>query len=440
MTYWTFVVLVESSTKILYHLAFFATLSVVVFSLFAIIFPSFLLVTFSTYQTNLEPFESSIWLVPIVSSNSVLLIIGFAYYRKKLPLQIHKAIEFVLNFEISKKTALIAGIIILVFYIGFSLPELAMDEATKWNDMIRLQKALDIWPSTDHDDQVVNEYNSRYVRMFLLDASLDIFQNVKILPFVASILLAVVTFFLTYQITQKRFAGMISMVILLQSHTFLQFDTIAVYDNFWVLFYVASLYAINRKWQYSSSLYLLSIFSKVFNVLFFLPSIYYICRTSISRRKKLYTIASYMVSLIIILVVLSMPSSISYCSFSNNVTSCEPLVLSSFNAGGDVYGGALSFELTEFFLAFNAMGLALRYDLVIVLSLLPLTLGLFFKFRKENTKKVDTIFVLILTALLAGPVLAILTSFQPVPILPYRFLPLIVFVAVGIGVLLSKKN
>lgn len=404
--------------KVLYHLVFFVTLSIVVFSLFAIIFPGFLLVAFSPYQINLEPFESSVWLVPIVSSNSILLIIGFAYYRKKLPLQIHKGIEFILNFEISKKTALLAGMIILVIYIGFSLPELAIDEGTQWNDWIRIQKGLEIWPSADHEDVVVNEYNTRYVKMFLLKASLDIFQNAKALIFVASILLAVVTFFLTHQITQKRFAGIISMVILLQSHTFLHFDTIAVYDNFWILFYVASLYVINRKWQYSSPLYLLSIFSKIFIGIFFLSSIYYICRASISKRKKLYTLASYVVSLIIILVIIS-----------------------SFNIGsGTGYGGSYSLQPNEFFLAFNAMGLALRYDLVVVLSLLPLTLGLFFKFRKENTKKADTIFVLILTALLAGPILAMLTAFQPVPVLPHRFLPLIVFVAVGIGVLLSKKN
>ena len=208
------------------------------------------------------------------------------------------------------------------------------------------------------------------------------------------------------------------MVILLQSHTFLHFDTIAVYDNFWILFYVASLYVINRKWQYSSPLYLLSIFSKVFIGIYFLSSIYYICRASISKRKKLYTLASYVVSLIIILVIIS-----------------------NFNLGvGGGYGGSYSLQPSEFFLAFNAMGLALRYDLVVVLSLLPLTLGLFFKFRKENAKKADTIFILILTALLAGPILAMLTAFQPVPILPHRFLPLIVFVAVGIGVLLSKKN
>ena len=402
----------KKSSKILYYLVFFTTLSIVVFSLFAIIFPSFLMTTFYPYTTNLQPFESSVWLVPIISSNSILLVIGFAYYRKKLPLQIYKGIEFILNFEISKKTALLTGIIILVVYIGFSLPELAIDEATQYDDWGVLESALEVWPSTDSDDIYINEQNTRYVRMLLLDASSDLFQNIKLLPFVASILLVVVTFFLTYQITQKRFAGIISMVILLQSHTFLHFDTIAVYENFWVLFYVVSLYAINRKWQYSSISYLLSIFSKAFIAVFFLSSLYYICRASISTRKKLYTLASYATSLIVILLV--------------------------FSFGESIYFDIINISSSEFFLAFNALGYTLRYDLIIVLSLLPLTLGLFFKFRKDNSKKVDSILVLILTALLAGPVISMLTDFYF--ILPYRFLPLIVFVAVGIGVLLSKKN
>ena len=104
----------QKSSKILYHLVFFATLSIVVFSLFAIIFPSFLLTTVYPYTTDLQPFESSVWLAPIISSNSILLIIGFMYYRKKLQHQIYKGIYFIFNFEISKRTALLTGVIILV--------------------------------------------------------------------------------------------------------------------------------------------------------------------------------------------------------------------------------------------------------------------------------------------------------------------------------------
>ena len=202
------------------------------------------------------------------------------------------------------------------------------------------------------------------------------------------------------------------MIVLLQSHTFLHFDTIAVYENFWVLFYVVSLYTINRKWQYSPISYLLSIFSKAFIAIFFLSSIYYICRANITARKKLYTLASYAAVLIIILFV--------------------------FSLGESIYFNIINISYSEFFLAFNALGYILRYDLVIVLSLLPVTLGLFFKFRKENAKKADSILVLILTALLAGPITSLFTDFYF--ILPYRFMPLIVFVAVGIGILLSRRN
>ena len=77
--------------------------------------------------------------------------------------------------------------------------------------------------------------------MLLLDASQTIFQNIKILPFVASILVILFTYLLTVQITEKRFAGIIAILVLIQSHTFLRFDTVAVYENFWVLFYLLSL-------------------------------------------------------------------------------------------------------------------------------------------------------------------------------------------------------
>ena len=171
--------------KIMFHLAFFTTLSVVIFSLFAIIFPISLFTIFYEYHldASLNPFEPSVWLVPIVSSNFILIAIGFAYYRKKIPLQIYKGIEFILNFEISKKTALLVGIIMLVIYIGFSLPELAIHEGTQWDDWKSLEAALDTWPSTDSTLPSINEYNTRYVKMLLLDASTNIFQNIKVLPF-----------------------------------------------------------------------------------------------------------------------------------------------------------------------------------------------------------------------------------------------------------------
>ena len=401
----------KAFSNVLSYLVFLSTISIVIISLFAIIFPGFFISIYFPYNVEIVPFEPSIWLIPVSSFSFVFLVLGFVYYKRKLPVQVYKCIQFILNFEISKRITVILGIIIFVFYIGFSVNELSINEEGQFPDYNILKAALQIWPSTESDDIYVQEQNSRYVRMLLLVSSIEIFQNIKILPFVASISLLIVTFFLTYQISHKRFSGIVALLIVLQSHTFLFFDTVAVYENFWVLFFLISLYLINRKWQLSPILYLLALFSKAFIFVFFLSTIFYIYRARISSRKKIWAMCSYGGVILIILTV--------------------------FSFGDSVYGDIINISGSEFFLALNTLGYTLRYDVFIILSLLPVTIGLFFTSRR-GFLQADSILVLILASLLAGPFISMLTEFYFV--LPYRFLPLIVFVAIGIGVFLSKKN
>lgn len=401
----------KAFSNVLSYLVFLSTISIVIISLFAIIFPGFFISIYFPYNVEIVPFEPSIWLIPVSSFSFVFLVLGFVYYKRKLPVQVYKCIQFILNFEISKRITVILGIIIFVFYIGFSVNELSINEEGQFPDYGILKTALQIWPSTESDDIYVQEQNSRYVRMLLLGTSLEIFQNIKILPFVASISLLIVTFFLTYQISHKRFSGIVALLIILQSHTFLFFDTVAVYENFWILFFLISLYLINRKWQLSPILYLLALFSKAFIFVFFLSTIFYIYRARISSRKKIWAMCSYGGVILIILTV--------------------------FSFGDSVYGDIINISDSEFFLALNTLGYTLRYDVFIILSLLPVTIGLFFTSRR-GFLQADSILVLILASLLAGPFISMLTGFYFV--LPYRFLPLIVFVAIGIGVFLSKKN
>ena len=405
----------KAFSNVLSYLVFLSTISIVIISLFAIIFPGFFISIYFPYNVEIVPFEPSIWLIPVSSFSFVFLVLGFVYYKRKLPVQVYKCIQFILNFEISKRITVILGIIIFVFYIGFSVNELSINEEGQFPDYNILKAALQIWPSTESDDIYVQEQNSRYVRMLLLGTSLEIFQNIKILPFVASISLLIVTFFLTYQISHKRFSGIVALLIILQSHTFLFFDTVAVYENFWILFFLISLYLINRKWQLSSILYLLALFSKAFIFVFFLSTIFYIYRARISSRKKIWAMCSYGGVILIILAV--------------------------FSFGDSVYGDIINISDSEFFLALNTLGYTLRYDVFIILSLLPVTIGLFFTSRR-GFLQADSILILILASLLAGPFISMLTGFylQQVLILPYRLLPLIVFVAIGIGVFLSKKN
>mgnify|MGYP000427453492 CR=1 FL=1 len=401
----------KAFSNVLSYLVFLSTISIVIISLFAIIFPGFFISIYFPYNVEIVPFEPSIWLIPVSSFSFVFLVLGFVYYKRKLPVQVYKCIQFILNFEISKRITVILGIIIFVFYIGFSVNELSINEEGQFPDYNILKAALQIWPSTESDDIYVQEQNSRYVRMLLLVSSIEIFQNIKILPFVASISLLIVTFFLTYQISHKRFSGIVALLIILQSHTFLFFDTVAVFENFWILFFLISLYLINRKWQLSSILYLLALFSKAFIFVFFLSTIFYIYRARISSRKKIWAMCSYGGVILIILTV--------------------------FSFGDSVYGDIINISDSEFFLALNTLGYTLRYDVFIILSLLPVTIGLFFTSRR-GFLQADSILVLILASLLAGPFISMLTEFYFV--LPYRFLPLIVFVAIGIGVFLSKKN
>ena len=401
----------KAFSNVLSYLVFLSTISIVIISLFAIIFPGFFISIYFPYNVEIVPFEPSIWLIPVSSFSFVFLVLGFVYYKRKLPVQVYKCIQFILNFEISKRITVILGIIIFVFYIGFSVNELSINEEGQFPDYNILKAALQIWPSTESDDIYVQEQNSRYVRMLLLGTSLEIFQNIKILPFVASISLLIVTFFLTYQISHKRFSGIVALLIILQSHTFLFFDTVAVYENFWILFFLISLYLINRKWQLSPILYLLALFSKAFIFVFFLSTIFYIYRARISSRKKIWAMCSYGGVILIILTV--------------------------FSFGDSVYGDIINISDSEFFLALNTLGYTLRYDVFIILSLLPVTIGLFFTSRR-GFLQADSILILILASLLAGPFISMLTEFYFV--LPYRFLPLIVFVAIGIGVFLSKKN
>ena len=397
---------------VLQYAIFTSTLFVVGLSLVSVIFPALIIKIVSPYEINLEYFELGQSSILFLIANSILIGIGLAYYKRKLPKNVITPIEFVLNYEVSKRIAIIASIIMLVIYIGFSIPDLWVSEEEKTGDYLILKKALDLWPFGDSDDIYVKEQNDRYVRIFLLYISQNIFQNIKALPFIASILLVILAYFFTFQLSHKRFAGLVSMAILLQSYTFLEYDTIAVYENFWVLFYVLSLYVINKKWYlFSPVLYLLSIFTKAFAAPFVFMNMFFIYRSSLTKKKKSLTIGLYAAIIVAALLI--------------------------FTFTDTIYSELITIKPFQFWVGFTVLSYQLRFDYLFILTLLPLTIGLSIK-SKRGIKSSDSILILILGTILAGPVLVLLTDFYA--ILPYRFVPLIVFFSMGVGVFLSKNN
>ena len=384
---------------------FFTSLTVL-----TMIFPALFSSTFGIYSENLNPMEIGIYAIPVLLSNIVLLIFGFYYYKNKLSPSLISGINAVRSFEITKKTSLIVLIVIFAIYIGLSTPELFLDESLQWGDYGVLTDALKIWPFGESENVYVQEQNDRYVRMFLLDSSLNIFQNIKLLPFFASILLLFVTYLLTVQITEKRFAGIIALVVLIHSSTFLKFDTVAVYENFWVLFYLMSIYIIQKKWILSPIFYILSFFTKAFVAPYFIMTLFFAGKSSISKKVKLGLLVSYVAIVGISIMII----------FS----------------GDTIYPSVIEINSSKFFIGIATFAPLLRYDIFLLMTILPVVIGLTFLGRNSSTHS-DSILFLILGTLLAGPILIVFTNFYE--ILPYRYIPLIVFFSIGVGMFFSKK-
>jgi hypothetical protein len=401
----------EHSQAISYAV-FFCTLVVVSLTLIPIIFPALFSSFFGMFTENLNPFELGYQSSFFIVSNIVIFGFGIAYYKKKIPSSMRNVVEKIRTFEISKKIAVISLVIILGIYIGLSVPELSIDESSQWSDYDAvLIPALEIWPFGESNDIYIQEQNDRYVRMFLLDVSLDIFQNIKLLPFIASILIVVFTYLVTVQFCQKRFAGIISIIILLQTYTFLKFDTTAVYENFWVLFFLISLYVIEKKWFLSPIFYIIAFYTKAYVAPFFLLTLFTTYRSQVSRRTKIAILISY-------IIIVSAAIAIIFL-------------------GDTVYPDVIEVNSSKFILGFQVIIAQLRFDLFFIMTLLPVTVGLMF-LSKNKLRHADSILILIFGTIIASPILVTFTYHYE--ILPYRFIPLLIFFSIGVGMFFAKKS
>ena len=139
-------------------------------------------------------------------------------------------------------------------------------------------------------------------------------------------------------------------------------------------------------------------------------TLFFIYRAKTSNKKKVALAISYGILLIGIIILIQ-------------------------NTG--FFPDTISFDSHDFWRAFNAFSYQLRFDALIVIFLLPLTIGLFISSRKKGIVQADSILVLIMGMLLVQPILSALTINVSEP---YRFMPLVIFFAMGVGTLLSKKE
>ena len=416
-------------------IVFLFTLFVVLISLVSFVFPALLISEMGSGNTieetgvkgtyKINPYELGHWAVPLFVVNIIVFTMFVLYRWNKLPDSIKHGLKSLFSFEISKKTAVVIILIIMTGYIAFSSMELTEDEI--WPDWDRVEERLqgdrgpagnavpcDIimsnpnctgWPYTN---PTVSSGFEPHVRYFLLKLSVTLFDNFKIFPFFASIALLLVTYLFTTLITGKRFAGIISLIIMIQSNLFLSFDTSPTYSNFWTLFYVLSLYLALRLWMLSPAIYLLSIFAKVLTVGFLPMSIFFVLSSDIPKKKKAFVV---LVSLVII------------------------------GGGGIVFITQNSAETEgagwnpdDFWMGLSSFANQIRHDGLLIVFVLPLIFGLFMV--SKRSRYANSIMVMIAGMLVIVP---LISGFTEMTNQPYRFVPLVFFFAIGVGTLLAKR-
>ena len=384
-----------SNKPIISHLVFLFSITVTTLTIIPALFPSLysslhresIITSVDQFDFNINPLEPGLFFIPIILTGILVLVISIIIKFKGIKLR---------SINLSKKYSYISIIVILSIFTILSYEDVTEPELHEdWNFV---KESVMAWPT----DIVLND---NHVKKFLLSSSFIIFGNYRVIPFLGSMALIVMTYLLTNKITDSRLAGVIAAVIILQSNLFLSFSTTAAYSNFWVLFYIISLFMIVHKtWFLHPVAYVMSIFSKILSITFFPISIFFILNAEISIKKKIISLLSLgiLISAGIIFV------------------------------GEDIKS---TIDWNEFWNGFVSFSYQMRYDGLVVVFLLPIITGLYLISKKNQYA--NSVSIMISRVLMGGPVLLALTD---ITTQPYRLIPLVVFCAIGIGMILANQK
>lgn len=399
--------MIEKSNLIISKLVFIFSISIVSFSLISVVFPALVIRSTSGASfSNVDVFELGLFAIPFILSNSLFFIIFVLYQKNKLP-PINRFLDFLREFDIPKSKSFLILLVILSIYIGFSYGELF--EVENIPDRPNVIAQLENWQS---GDKLIDIISHLHTNLFFLTVSEFIFHNMRVIPFLISISLLILTYFFTNKLTSKNYTGLVSVTIVIQSFIFREFDSVITYSNFWVFFYVLSLYLVYKAWPMSSSAFIASFFAKSITIAYIPFSLFYILRSSHDKKKKILTIVPYVIILTaasVFLLVISPQSALQNENFI--------------------------FHPPKFFSGFTTIPYQLRYDLFIMMALLPVNF-LLYKKSQQGHKHADSIQLLISGIFLTGSIMVGILNYQ---LNPYRLQPMIIFFAIGVGLLFSNK-
>jgi len=300
------------------------------------------------------------------------------------------------SIDLPKKYSIIAMVIILSVFTILSYDDVISEDQHK--DWLLVKDAVEDWPPEEVGFNL-------HVRFFMLSSSLLVFGNYRVIPFLASVALLVTTYLFANKITNNRFAGVIAAAIILQSNLFLSYSSTPSYTVFWILFYLISLYlTVHKTWFLSPVAYITSLFSKPLTITFFPISIFFMLDAEISVKKKIILV---LVMLTIIIV---------------GATTLDTHTTNEWDWNG-FWNGFVSFAYQ------------LRFDGFVVVFLIPTIIGLYV--ISKNNKYANSVSIMISGVIISNPILLAMTEITSQP---YRFIPLLIFLAIGVGMILTRKK
>jgi len=399
----------ETRSKFISIIIFSAAILISLFSFNQILFPKLLIELTSEYA-NLSDniFELGIWGVPFLVSNIAFGIIWFCYKFLKIP--IRKYIKSLLDFDLSKKVTILCLIVLFSIYLALSVGELSQTESfNDYSDVLQGVEELAFF--TEGEGESEDKINIYYLRFLFLKISVEIFDNIRFLPFLSSLALLSLTYLFTAKISGKRISGIVALIIVIQSNLFHIFDTTATYENFWTTFFLLSLYLILRKPYLSPISFIVSILTKIISFLFLPIIISFILSVDESVKKKKKILLVYSFFPILLIAGLFVPSAFSLEQFVN-------------------------IDMRNMLTGFSAISMALRFDGLILLSFFPVIFLLYAKSR-NNFRYANFLLVSLAMMLLIPPITSGVAGFT---IQPYRLIPLVIMFSISVGYLFSKKN
>lgn len=325
-----------------------------------------------------------------------------------------QAFERIIQFDFSKKHAALILLAMLAGYSSFAAWEIFepdCDPSLECFDYGRREARLAIWDI----NWVLDDFR-HFGHFGILVLSRELFGNPKVLVFASSLLLLIILYLLTYRITEKHVAGLVAVAFMFSSHIFLGHDVSITYPTLWTTAFMGSIYImISKHSTFSVPLYLSSIPMKILNGLFFPGLILFMWFSDIDKQKKKKLLIIYLsIAVVGAAVIFTLKAEIN--------DSLGLLVVDRFDGLRFVEG-------------LGSWANAYRSDASSLVSLFAVMFGLMM-LRKKNVKYATSLLSIMIMIIATSPVIWSTTSYDPS--WPYRWLPLVSFTAVGMGVIFAN--